>query len=587
LSSRTQWPGSRYRAIQQDVRVLWHVFPWRAALILGGFVLVMAAGVQQVYNASGTEGGPLSFVQAIYAVGMMLQFQYDLPAPPQLDPFLVLVPAIGLPLILIFGLNLFQVLRVFFVREERGQLWQSAVVATLPDPIVVCGLGRVGYRVAQQLHRFHLRYPQLIPPVVGIDLVSSPLIERLLRAGVPVLYGDIRSEETLRQAGATRARTVIVCTNQDMVNIDATLRLHELNPQARVVLRLFDDALAPVARRAFGVERVISRSARAAAWFVESALGHGVLETFALDAGTWQLQRISLAAGMDWIGKPPAALEAAWPELRVLVHTRPGMQVAELAQPAPLQVGDDVYLLGPQATLAHFLKKEERAFALYVVCGLGHTGYRVALQLRALALPVIAIDEREVAGLERLHAAGVRLIRGDFRQPEVLKRARIEEATAVILCAEKDMYNVEAGVRARELNPAIRVVMRLFEDELGERLARIFAFNDVHSTSAIAAPDFVAAALPHLPPFHPVIGLSNWYLVRLTVPPHAAGQSLQAYAAHSALRVLVHIAGQERLEVFPAPETSLHGGDTLLALVHETHLLDWAEADSGGAALNR
>ncbi len=564
------------RTVQRDVRVLGHVFPWRSALILGGFVLVMAAGVQRAYNFQGGTHESLSFVQAIYAVGMMLQLQYDLPAPPQLDPYLVLVPAVGLPLMLIFGLELFQVLRIFFVREERGQLWQGAWVATLPNLMVVCGLGRGGFRVAQQLHRLHLSYPQCLPPVVGIDLAPSPLTERLMREGVPVLYGDIRSEETLHQAGVTRASAVIVCTNQDMVNIDATLRIHELNPHARVVLRLFDDALAPVAQKAFGVERVISRSARAAAWFVESALGHGVLETFALSAGPWQLQRFSLAAGAAWIGQTPTTLEAAWPGLRVLVHTYPGMRIEALGQPVPLQVGDDVYVLGPAATLNRILQPTA---APYVVGGLGHTGYRVALYLRERGLPVIAIDERGSTMEAALQEAGVRVIRGDFRQPAVLERARIREAAAIILCAEKDMYNVEAGVRARELNPHVRVVMRLFEEELGERLARIFAFNDVHSTSAIAAPDFVAATLPGLPSFHPVIGLSGWYLMRVTVPASEVGRELRACLARRSGRVLVHIIGDERVQVAPPLTTPLRRGDTLLVLVPSAHLLDWVDLE--------
>ncbi len=567
-----QWEW--YRALERDVRVLWHVFPWRAAGLLGAFVLVAALGIQHAYAGEKDEG--LSLVQAIYAVGMMLQFQYDLPAPPRLDPYLVLVPAIGLPLMLIFGLNLFQVLRIFFVREERGQLWQSALVATLPAPIVVCGVGRVGYRVARQLHAFHLRYPHLQPPVVGIDLAPSPLIERLVSAGVPVLYGDIRSEEVLRQAGVPRAPTVIVCTNQDVVNIDATLRIRELNPHARVVLRLFDDTLAPVAESAFGVARVISRSARAAEGFVASVLGHSLLEEFALAGETWQVQRLSMAAGMSWVGLTPAEVEAQAPGVRVLVHARPGVRVEALSVPAPIGVGDDLYLLAPAAAVSLFPLKNSHASkgAPYVVCGLGHTGYRVALALRARGLPVVAVDERELTFAPRLQEAGARVLRGDFREPTVLERAGVREAAALILCAERDMVNLEAALRARELNPALRVVMRLFDEELGERLSRIFAFNDVHSTSAIAAPEFVAAALPTLPRFHPVIGLSGWYLMRVSVGPTSAGVRLEAYAARHHQRVLVHVRGTEGISAWPEAGVQLQAGDTLLVLVDEEHLLE-------------
>lgn len=561
-----------YQTVEQDVRVLWHVFPWRSAGLVGAFMLVMALGVQQASRVHDAEES-LSFVQALYAVGMMLQLQYDLPAPPQLDVYLVLVPALGLPLMLIFGLDLFRVLRIFFVREERGQLWQGALIATLPAPIVVFGLGRVGYRVAQLLHTFHQRYPHTQPPVVGIDLTPSPLTDHLIRAGVPVIYGDIRSEEVLRQAGVARAKAVIVCTNQDMVNIDAILRVRELNPQARLVLRLFDDALAPVMERAFGVKRVISRSAYAAGWFVESALGHGVLEELRTADGVWQVQRVSMAAGMSWLGLTPAEVEAQTPGVHVLIHARPGMTLETLDVPAPLQIGDDVYVVTPAAQNP-FSPDGLADNKVYIVGGLGHTGYRVALSLRQRGMTVTAVDERDIASASALLAAGVRVLRGDFREPAVLERAGIRQAAALILCAERGMANLEAALRARELNPAVRVVMRLFEDELALRLTRIFAFNDVHSTSAIAAPAFVAATFPTLPPVHPVIGMSGWYLVKVTLSAKSAGLRIADFTARRHGRVLVHAADTGRLQVAPDPATVLRADDHLLLLMDEAHLVE-------------
>jgi hypothetical protein len=188
---------------------------------------VMAWLFQVIYTRDLNE--PLTYIQAVYAVLNMIFFQLaytDLPPDPNLAPFFVLVPVIGLSLFSLAGFNILHVIRVFFVRRERGQRWQEALVSTYSEHAVVCGLGSIGYRVARHLVEFG-------QSVVGIELTYTELADELVDADVPVILGDVRSYDVLEKAGVARAAMVVVCTDRDMANIEAAFHVRELNPRTR------------------------------------------------------------------------------------------------------------------------------------------------------------------------------------------------------------------------------------------------------------------------------------------------------------------------------------------------------------------
>ena len=279
-----------WQRLRQDLLVLKHLFPWRTSGVLIIGIAMMACVYQRAHNY--LEPGYLSYIKAVYAIINMMSFQVsfaDMPRSPQLDGFFAIVPLVGLPLLLVFGANIFNILRIFFVRGERGQTWQKALAATVESPIVVCGLGRVGYRIAGQLL-------DLGRQVVGIEAVSSPLVDALIKRAMPIILGDIRSEDVLRHAGVERARTVLVCTHNDLANIEAAFRIRELNPHAEIVLRLFEDEIAGEIRQSFDVKSIISRSAIAAQAFAHAAMGMEVLETFDLEGHTYFLAKVPLSA---------------------------------------------------------------------------------------------------------------------------------------------------------------------------------------------------------------------------------------------------------------------------------------------------
>lgn len=131
-----------------------------------------------------------------------------------------------------------------------------------------------------------------------------------------------------------------------------------------------------------------------------------------------------------------------------------------------------------------------------VVCGLGEVGFRVLENLSSAGeeLVVVEVDEESLF-LPEAEARKVPVLVGDMRQRAVLERAGIEHAGALIACSNRDLVNLEAALHARELNPDIRVVLRIFDPALARRVEVGFGFETASSSSALAAPSFARAAL--------------------------------------------------------------------------------------------
>lgn len=567
----TRW----WRQFRQDLRVLARLFPWKVSAVLVVGIALTALLFEEAYNHTLMPGDArITYVKAVYAVLNMIAFQVsfaDMPGNPALDAYFVIVPLIGIPLLLAFGVNILNILRIFFVRGERGQAWQEALAATVERPIVVCGLGRVGYRIANQ-------FLDLGQPAVGIDTTTSSLVTMLLERGMPCIIGDIHDKEVLRQAGVPRAQAVLACTNQDLVNIEAVFHIREMNPAARIVLRLFEDNIAAEIQRTFNVKAVISRSAVAAAAFAHAATGMEVLETFNIKEHTYFLTKLILEPASALAGCALGTAAEAY-NATIVCLEREGRISIEPDNDTVLRAGDTLFVFtemehaGELAGACRDAVPDGPVF----VCGIQHTGYRVVNALLDLHQPVIALDFAPAALAEHLRERGIPVIYGDFRQHAALEQAGLRTASALVACSEDDMVNFETLLRARELAPTLRVVLRIFEESLGEQLQRAFAIDAVYSTSAIAAPEFVAEALnTHI--VQPV-SVSD---ARFGAPQNIAHLTIEANSRlnrigitdltrEDDLTVLLHISG-DTVSIPPDPAHILVPGDRIVVLASEEKL---------------
>lgn len=156
------------------------------------------------------------------------------------------------------------------------------------------------------------------------------------------------------------------------------------------------------------------------------------------------------------------------------------------------------------------------ATAPMVVCGDDALAYRLTSELtRLYDQPVTAVvtSARSATGLRLQRLAGgdglpITLIEAAAPSEDVLLRAGVANAEALALAYTDDQQNIHAALRARRINPRIRLVLRLFNRKLGgyleDLLTRATPTTDpdapettttVLSDADTAAPALVAAAL--------------------------------------------------------------------------------------------
>ncbi|WP_293125380.1 TrkA family potassium uptake protein [Microcoleus sp. bin38.metabat.b11b12b14.051] len=124
-----------------------------------------------------------------------------------------------------------------------------------------------------------------------------------------------------------------------------------------------------------------------------------------------------------------------------------------------------------------------------IVCGLGHTGHKIFCLLRQQGAIVVGISDRPI----RSETSDV--VVGNLQAASTLLAAGIQKAHTLVIAGNDDAVNLAVLMQARILNPQIRIINRLFNTSLGDRIDHTLPEHASMSVSALAAPVFTFAAL--------------------------------------------------------------------------------------------
>lgn len=147
-----------------------------------------------------------------------------------------------------------------------------------------------------------------------------------------------------------------------------------------------------------------------------------------------------------------------------------------------------------------------------VVCGDDALAYRLTAELvRLYEQPVTALVPSEQSGngpriaeLARGERLPVTVCEAAEPSEAALLAAGVQDAEAVAFAYTDDQTNIHAALRARRINPTVRLVIRLFNRKLGRYVEDLLARATAHAPAAevtvlsdadTAAPALVAAAL--------------------------------------------------------------------------------------------
>jgi len=203
-----------------------------------------------------------------------------------------------------------------------------------------------------------------------------------------------------------------------------------------------------------------------------------------------------------------------------------------------------------------------------VVIGLGSVGIRVLEGLQAEGREVVVVERNENNRfLNQARALGVPVLIADSTQRQTLEDANVHSAAAVAVLTSDDLTNIETGLAVRDYLgdrwASVPVVLRVFDRDLGRTVEHHFDFRHVRSTSALAAPRFVGAALglDILGSF--TVGRQPFLVGRLTVAPGRGldGLAMVDLPAQTRVVALSRAADGGRLEHPPRRDTRFAPGD--------------------------
>ena len=216
--------------------------------------------------------------------------------------------------------------------------------------VLLCGLGRVGWRTLQSLQATGAT-------VTVVTLKCDELDTRL--NGAKLILGDCREQRVLERAGLATMTGVVIVTSDDVVNVSTALLARKLNPTCRIVVRMFNQSL--LARLGTVVRNTValSVSALTAPLMALTAISGESLAAFTVQGVAQQIVQLAITADSPWLGKTVAAVGAT-NGVRVVGYIPQHGAITMLGETpldAVLAEGDRVVLLGEPAQLSPLLRE--------------------------------------------------------------------------------------------------------------------------------------------------------------------------------------------------------------------------------------
>lgn len=140
--------------------------------------------------------------------------------------------------------------------------------------IILIGLGRTGRQVATFLQ-------QLNQPLVGVSHVG---LEQSVLPQMPLIVGN--HMDALAKVNLSTAKSVVVATDDEMVNLEIGLMVHAVQPDCALAIRTFDPHFSDNLAQILPYVKVLCANAIAAEAFAAAAFGENVLNLLRLNQQT-------------------------------------------------------------------------------------------------------------------------------------------------------------------------------------------------------------------------------------------------------------------------------------------------------------
>jgi Trk K+ transport system NAD-binding subunit len=325
--------GERYRA-------------WRAIGVCSAIVLMLLCSATLVWRWQYPD---LSWFDALNATIVLLLGGFDelfgeLRLPFAIPPWLYLF-SLSLTIAGTIFVGILYATLTEALLSSRFQLFARRLRVPQQNHVVLVGLDRLGQRVADLLQEFK-------QPLVGLDNTAS--VSSIL-PHVPILCGSI--VDTLEQAHLSDAKSIIVATNDDMLNLEIGLMTRAASPHCGIVIRTYGRHFSDRVAQLFPYAQVLCVSALSAEVFAAAAFGESVIGLFHFQNQTILVTEYSIEAG-DTLNELILAEVAYGYGVVPILYQRSGYHAPRImpTDDTRLHVGDRLVVLAT----SHSLQRIER-----------------------------------------------------------------------------------------------------------------------------------------------------------------------------------------------------------------------------------
>ncbi|MEM6329664.1 MAG: potassium channel protein [Planctomycetota bacterium] len=237
------------------------------------------------------------------------------------------------------------------IRQALGIKRMTTEIKQLQGHAIICGFGRIGQTLAEELYRRGRRYVVIDQ---NPEVVSAMCDEHAL-----VVQGDATEEDTLIDAGIERASTLVIALASDADNVFLTLTARNLNAGLRIIARGEQKATEKKLRQAGADEVVLPAviGARRMAAMVTRPHAAAMLDHFTnhekLDA---ELEEISIPDSSTLVDQTVRETAARQKHRLLVIGIRraDGQMLFNPDADSPFHGGDTLVVMGRRADIEAF-----------------------------------------------------------------------------------------------------------------------------------------------------------------------------------------------------------------------------------------
>ena len=223
-----------------------------------------------------------------------------------------------------------------------------AVASTFDKHVIIVGLGHLGYQTLKNLVTMDM-------DIVVIELSSdSDLITEAQALGIPVIVDDANKQTTLENAGVIKAASIILCTQNDPLNMQIAIKAKAMSPNIRVVTRIFDEHFAQAIQNQFDFI-ALSSSVMSAPQFAAAAAGIEMTRPISIEGERYSLAKFIISEESELVNMSTLDIEQGFDVSLVLIKRN---EISDLHPHSDtiIQANDTIVVLSSPLNIKRIIK---------------------------------------------------------------------------------------------------------------------------------------------------------------------------------------------------------------------------------------